>query len=189
MPTLLPLWSSPWVTEYWLGKKQRAWLREGMHALNQEFVASLQASVDSSHDGRLARVSKLSWNHFKWLIEISWGNHPKAASWECKTYWEIWNLKLNSIKNFDHRFLQQLVNVCKGFEVGKDLINFVAELLKETMGKNFDKLDIKCACHGPVLKCKPSEPPRSMTVCFHRYQENELVLCWATMSWNFRRKP
>lgn len=161
--------------------KQRSSLREDMSTLIQNSLSPLQASVDALHgtvnsfQTRLARVETTAGENFESLTKA------EKAIRKLETDNATLLDRVDDMENRSRRANLRIVNVPEDSEKGQDPIQFVSKLLMEVMGPSvFDKPPELERAHRSLLpKPKAGAAPRTIIVCFHRYQEKERALRWA----------
>lgn len=89
--------------------------------------------------------------------------------------------KVDDLENRSRRANLRIVNVPEGNENCQDPVKFVCEMLMQVMRNEvFEKPpELERAHRSLAPKPNHGNPPRSIIVCFHQFQEKERALWWA----------
>lgn len=161
--------------------KQRTSLKEDMSTLIQDSITPLQASVDALHETvnsfqrRLTRVETTAGENFE--------NIAKAEAVIRKLETDNATLldRVDDLENRSRRSNLRIINVPEGSEDGQEFVQFVSKMLMEVMGPDvFDgPLELERAHRSLISRAKRGAAPRTIMVCFHRFQDKERALRWA----------
>lgn len=162
-------------------EKQRVYLKEDMSALIKSSLAPIQLSIESFQETvdafgkRLTTVETTAGENFEALVKA------EADIAALKTTNEALLDRLDDLENRSRRANLRIINVPEDSEIGKDMIKFTSDLLKDVMGDQvFEKPpELERAHRGLAPKPRDGLPPRPIIVCFHRFQEKERALRWA----------
>ncbi len=79
-----------------------------------------------------------------------------------------------------------IVNIPEGSENGRDQVEFISELRRESMGADVfqkpPKLERAHCMLGPKPRSGGSLRPQAFVVCFHHFREKERALRWARLN-------
>lgn len=89
--------------------------------------------------------------------------------------------RLDDLENRARRVNLRIINIPEGSEKGRDLTEFISDLLMENLGAGvFTRPpDLERAHRSLAPKPGPGGRPRPFVICFHRFQEREKVFRWA----------
>lgn len=162
-------------------EKQREYLKEDMSALIKSSLAPIQLSIESFQETvdtfgkRLTSVETTAGENFEALAKAETDIAALKATNEALLD------RLDDLENRSRRANLRIINVPEDSEIGKDMIKFTSDLLKDVMGDQvFEKPpELERAHRALAPKPRDGRPPRPIIVCFHRFQEKERALRWA----------
>lgn len=158
--------------------KQRVSLREDMSTLIKSSIQLIQSSVDSLREQKHDFQSCL--DHTKTVVG---GNFEKLTAVEAtiKSLQAQNSSLLDSLDDLVNRSRKanlQIVNIPEGNESGRDPVEFISKLLKDSMGAEiFQKPPrLERAHRTPGYRHGGLARPWAFVVCFHYFQEKERAL-------------
>uniref|UniRef100_A0AAV2LHQ7 LINE-1 type transposase domain-containing 1 n=1 Tax=Knipowitschia caucasica TaxID=637954 RepID=A0AAV2LHQ7_KNICA len=149
-----------------------------MHALIQESIKPLQASVDSLNKNvkafhtRLASTEVRVGENFEKLIEVDNQIHS------LEKYNSALLNKVEDLENRSRRANLRVLNIPEKSEDGKGNIVFLSDLQKDAMGPDIfpSPPELERAHRiGPIT----GKFTRPFITCFHHYRDKEAVLRWS----------
>ncbi|KAM7398694.1 hypothetical protein PAMA_006548 [Pampus argenteus] len=151
-----------------------------MSALILESIKPLQTSVDALHEtvtgfnSRLAAAETLAGDNFERISSTK--KTGKLLEAQNKSLLD----RLEDLENRSRRVNLRIINIPEGSEKGLDPVQFISDLLMESLGPDIftNPPEIERAHRSLAPKPGPGGRPRPFVVCFHRFQEREKVLRW-----------
>lgn len=161
--------------------KQRLSLRDDVSFLIQESVKPLQASLDTlqttvkSFQERLTSVESVAGDNFERLTVAE--STIKALQTQNVSLLD----RIDDLENGSRRANLRILNIPEGSEDGRDPVEFMSEMLLETMGPDVFSLppELERAHRTPTFRSVQRASPRTFLVCFSRFQQKEAALRWA----------
>lgn len=154
-------------------EKQRASLRNDFSSLIQESTKPLQTLLDTlqatvnSFQTRLSSVEASAGDNFARLVTAE--ADIKMLQTDNQSLLD----RIDDLENRSRRANLLIVNIPEGVENGKDVVTFMSEMLKELMGPVFRvPPSLERAHRKPTFRLDRSGPPRTVLVCFLKFQEN-----------------
>lgn len=164
--------------------KQRTSIKEDISSLIQQAVGPLHASVNALRetvDGfqtRLTDAETLAGDNFEKITEVEQViqslRKQNAALLD----------RIEDLENRSRRSNLRIINVPEGSEGDGDTVTFMSEMLMEiTGGKVFNSAPTLDRAHRVGKKpTTADENPRTFLICFHRFQDKERLLHFATQN-------
>lgn len=163
--------------------RQRSSLREDMSTLIKSSIQPVQSSVDSlcvqvnAFQTRLDHTEAVVGENLERLATTE--ATIKSLQSQNAEFLE----RLDDLENRSRRANLRIVNIPEGSENGRDTVEFISELLTESMGVDVFPKPPKLERAHRTLGPKPGQGgaarSRAFVVCFHHFQEKEQALRWA----------